>query len=317
MPKSLKLYIAGVVALGAVALVAATLVFPVDPAIAIGYDPAERQPTESRILLGVAFWTSLALVGSALPVQLPRGTQHAVAIAPIMGASSWVARRGGMGRGNRHDRGPRARVESLVRHPGQPCRPGHPCRRRGPRPARLSCAIADRPSRANFVAAMSSAAVFLILNLLLASILLGAPNRSTLVDVVRRRHPGHRRKLGRAGAAGLAHGDHLRRPVVGDRPVRGPALLHATGVPALRRDARHVHPDDRRARRGRGQARPVHRPAQPAGQGDRGRHRAGHARDRRRAGGPGVGRPAPRRRQDRRAGQRPEEAGAAQRARSG
>ncbi len=34
MPKSLKLYIAGVVVLSAVALVAATLVFPVDPAIA-------------------------------------------------------------------------------------------------------------------------------------------------------------------------------------------------------------------------------------------------------------------------------------------
>ena len=35
MPKSLKLYVAGVVALSAVALVAATLVIPVDSDIAI------------------------------------------------------------------------------------------------------------------------------------------------------------------------------------------------------------------------------------------------------------------------------------------
>ena len=35
MPRSLKLYIAGVVTLSAVALVVATLVFPVDPRIAL------------------------------------------------------------------------------------------------------------------------------------------------------------------------------------------------------------------------------------------------------------------------------------------
>ena len=51
--------------------------------------------------------------------------------------------------------------------------------------------------------------------------------------------------------------------------------------------------------------------AQPAGQGDRRRHRAGDARQRRGARGARVGRPAPRRRQDRRAGQRPAQAGAA------
>ena len=41
------------------------------------------------------------------------------------------------------------------------------------------------------------------------------------------------------------------------------------------------------------QARSVHGAAQPAGQGDRGRHRAGHAGQRRGARGAGVGRPAP------------------------
>ena len=45
------------------------------------------------------FWTVLTLVASALPVQLPRGTQQAVAMAPIMAAmllggpavGGWVA----------------------------------------------------------------------------------------------------------------------------------------------------------------------------------------------------------------------------------
>ena len=99
MPKSLKLYIAGVVALSAIALVAATLVIPVDPNIAIPLNGSLNAGPGLETFLGVAFWTLLALVGSALPVQLPRGTQHAVAIAPIMGsiflggptAGAWVA----------------------------------------------------------------------------------------------------------------------------------------------------------------------------------------------------------------------------------
>ena len=100
MPRLLKLYIASVVAVGAVALAAATLVFRPEPEIAIWIAsvPSPR-PTDLEVLLGVAFWTILTLIGSAFPVQLPRGTHQAVAIAPIMASiflggpavGGWVA----------------------------------------------------------------------------------------------------------------------------------------------------------------------------------------------------------------------------------
>jgi putative nucleotidyltransferase with HDIG domain len=98
MPKSLKLYVAAVVVIGALALVAATFLFPPKPAIAIPLGASlERQPIET--VFGIVYWTALTVIGSAFPVRLPRGTQQAVAIAPIMGAmflggpavAGWVA----------------------------------------------------------------------------------------------------------------------------------------------------------------------------------------------------------------------------------
>ena len=82
MPKPLKLYVTGVVSAGAIALVVTTFVFPVDPRIAI--------PTSDwgnlAVVLGIAFWTALTLVTSALPVRMPRGTLVAVSVAPILAA---------------------------------------------------------------------------------------------------------------------------------------------------------------------------------------------------------------------------------------
>ena len=98
MPKSLKLYVAAVVVIGALALVAATFLFPPKPAIAIPLGAfLARQPVET--VIGIVYWTALTIIGSAFPVRLPRGTQQAVAIAPIMGAmflggpavAGWVA----------------------------------------------------------------------------------------------------------------------------------------------------------------------------------------------------------------------------------
>src|SRR5215813_949615 len=68
MPRSLKLYIAGVVTLSAVAL-------------------------------GIGYWVLVTLVTSALPVRLPLGTHQAVSMAPIVAAmvlggpavAGWVA----------------------------------------------------------------------------------------------------------------------------------------------------------------------------------------------------------------------------------
>src|SRR4051794_39691782 len=98
MTKSLKFYIAGVVAAGAIALVATALLFEVDPRIALGApDPADA--TDAQVVAGVLFWTVLALLASALPVQVPGGSSVAVSNAPVFAAMSlggpavgaWVA----------------------------------------------------------------------------------------------------------------------------------------------------------------------------------------------------------------------------------
>ena len=107
MPRFLKAYIAGVVALSALALLAATLVFPAEPRIAlsltassgadVGAGPAS--PTQVEVLAGVAFWILLTFAASALPVKLPRGSHQAVSIAPLIAAMAlggpavggWVA----------------------------------------------------------------------------------------------------------------------------------------------------------------------------------------------------------------------------------
>src|SRR6476620_635402 len=99
MPRSLKIYIAGVVTLSAIALLVATLMFPAEAGIALRLGPALAKPSQLEIALGVAFWIVLTLVTSALPVKLPMGTHQAVSMAPIVAAmalggpavAGWVA----------------------------------------------------------------------------------------------------------------------------------------------------------------------------------------------------------------------------------
>ena len=95
MARRLKLYITGVVATSALALVATTLLFPVNRAIGGGFTPLDDRAG----LAGIAFWCLVTLLASALPVQMPRGTMVGVSIAPLMAATvlggptagAWVA----------------------------------------------------------------------------------------------------------------------------------------------------------------------------------------------------------------------------------
>ncbi len=87
MTRSLKLYIAGLVTMGAVALVVTSFLFPIDGRIAIRWDAAAGA-SEAERLAGVIFWTLVTLFASALPVRLPRGVQLAVSIAPLMAATN-------------------------------------------------------------------------------------------------------------------------------------------------------------------------------------------------------------------------------------
>jgi putative nucleotidyltransferase with HDIG domain len=83
MARNLKLYIAGVVALSVVALVATTFLFPVEVPIGAGFELLGQQAA----LVGIAFWCALTLGASALPVRMPRGTLFAVNTAPIIAAT--------------------------------------------------------------------------------------------------------------------------------------------------------------------------------------------------------------------------------------
>jgi len=107
MPRNLKLYITGVVTLSALALLVATRLFPAEARIALTFTGANipgvtdnaSEPTQLQIFAGILFWTVLTLLASAFPVRLPRGTHRAVAMAPIVAAMSlggpavggWVA----------------------------------------------------------------------------------------------------------------------------------------------------------------------------------------------------------------------------------
>jgi putative nucleotidyltransferase with HDIG domain len=95
MARRLKLYITGVVATGALALVVTTLLFPVNQAIGGSFTLFGDQAS----LAGIVFWCIVTLLASALPVQMPRGTMVGVSVAPLMAATvlggptagAWVA----------------------------------------------------------------------------------------------------------------------------------------------------------------------------------------------------------------------------------
>ncbi|HET7169447.1 MAG TPA: HD-GYP domain-containing protein [Candidatus Limnocylindrales bacterium] len=184
MPKSLKLYVVSVVTVGAIALVVATPLFPAHDAIAIRLtDQAPTSPSDLEKGLGIAFWTLLALLGSAFPVQLPRGTHQAVAIAPIMASiflggpavGAWVA-----AIGTTEMRELRGRIPwygTLANHAGLLI----PAVIAGiAREALLT--VAAGPV-ADFVSAMVAAAIFIFTNLLLVSMLLGLRTGQTVLGV--------------------------------------------------------------------------------------------------------------------------------------
>jgi putative nucleotidyltransferase with HDIG domain len=104
MPRSLKLYISGAVTLSVIALVVATRLFPAEsyPRIALNLSltgATSGIPSQFQIYGGIAFWTLMTLIASAVPVTLPRGGHQAVSMAPVVAAMSlggpavagWVA----------------------------------------------------------------------------------------------------------------------------------------------------------------------------------------------------------------------------------
>ena len=103
MPRSLKVYIAGLVSISALALILTSFVFLQRPDYVLGMDeaigPSILDSDELDVLLGLGFWTLITLLASSMPVRMPRGTLVSVSIAPIIAAmalggpvaAGWVA----------------------------------------------------------------------------------------------------------------------------------------------------------------------------------------------------------------------------------
>ena len=169
MPRSLKIYIIGLVAISAIALVVTSLVIPVEREIALGVFGNEQLD----ILVGVAFWTVLTLLASALPVQMPRGTMINTSIATLVAAMSlggptaagWVALIG-----TTEVRELSGRVPwygTLANHAGLvlPAIVGGAVTR-----SITIAAGADLTPWIDFLAAMAGAAVFFVLNVAIATV---------------------------------------------------------------------------------------------------------------------------------------------------
>src|SRR6266566_7284640 len=98
MPRSLRLYVVGLVALSVFALVATSLFFGIGPRIAIEFDGIPGSSWQ-EIGAGLGFWILASLLASALPVGTPQGVLIAFSLAPCIAAmnlggpaaAAWVA----------------------------------------------------------------------------------------------------------------------------------------------------------------------------------------------------------------------------------
>ena len=206
MPKSLRIYVAGLVTAGALALAITSFVIPVDSHIRLGVLGSEGLD----VLAGLAFWTGLTLLASAMPVQMPRGFLVATSIAPIVAAMS-VGRphRGRVGRAHRDDRIPRTlRSSQMVWHAGQPCGTRDPCDRRWARPSDRSV----RPDAGrvqypvlDFAATLLGALLFSVLNVSFTAGVVALRNEPVCRRVVSEDLPVFVGDVRRVGSVGLGH----------------------------------------------------------------------------------------------------------------
>ena len=183
MPRSLKIYITGLVALSAFALVVTSLVIPVDPQIGLGAFQDQQVDT----LAGIAFWTVMTLLASAFPVQMPRGSLINTSIATLVAAMSlggptaagWVALIG-----TTEVREISGRVPwygTLANHAGLvlPIVVGGIVRN-----AILVAVGPDAGALVDFFAAMAGAAVFFVMNVSFTSITVSLKTAQSMRTVV-------------------------------------------------------------------------------------------------------------------------------------
>jgi HD domain/MASE9 len=99
LTRPLAIYITLLVGAAATALLLTSFVIPIDGNIAISLDSDHLKTSPLELLAGLAFWTLMTVIASALPVRLGNGVQVAVSTAPLMAAAvlggptaaAWVA----------------------------------------------------------------------------------------------------------------------------------------------------------------------------------------------------------------------------------
>ncbi len=123
MPRTLKLYIAGLVVLSSALLISTSFAFGIDDHIAIRWTPGDSA-TSPEVLVGLAYWIVITLAATSFPVKMPRGMVVFVSSAPIYAAmalggpaaGAWVALLGTFD--NRELRGRIPWYGSLANHAG-------------------------------------------------------------------------------------------------------------------------------------------------------------------------------------------------------
>ena len=187
MSKVPKLYITGLVALSAIALVATSFVFSRPIASRIDIDRSVRRPTVDVMPLGIGFWIVVTLFASALPVQMPGGT-HGRGVAsprslrrwPSAGRPPrrWVALRG-------HDRAARSCAAASRGMARWRITPASFCQRWS-RESSLELMSGDRDESCQSTSSRpwSGAAVYFALNVPGRSVTADAPHRRSRSQVV-------------------------------------------------------------------------------------------------------------------------------------
>ncbi len=181
MNRSLKAYIAGLVAVCALALAVTSLVIPVDQSIRLGvFDDVSMD-----VAAGIAFWTAITILASAMPVEMPRGSIISTSIAPLVvvlslggpAAAGWVALLGTTDL--REVRREIPWYGTLANHAGLAL----PAILGGLASSAISSSLAS-PAM-SFASAALGATVFFVANLIIASLVLSLRGGQNLIEIVR------------------------------------------------------------------------------------------------------------------------------------
>ena len=181
MNRSLKAYIAGLVAVCALALAVTSLVIPVDQSIRLGvFDDVSMD-----VAAGIAFWTAITILASAMPVEMPRGSIISTSIAPLVvvlslggpAAAGWVALLGTTDL--REVRREIPWYGTLANHAGLAL----PAILGGLASSAISSSLSS-PAM-SFASAALGATVFFVANLIIASLVLSLRGGQNLIEIVR------------------------------------------------------------------------------------------------------------------------------------